>query len=73
MQKGVLIFGIVLLVISKVIDMIPFLPPPFNIPIMIAKMIMPLLAWFFIIWGAWRAFKTRNSKFTNIEEEEKNI
>jgi hypothetical protein len=40
---------------------------------MIAKMVMPLLAWFFIILGAWRAFKTRNSKFTNIEEEEKNI
>jgi hypothetical protein len=48
--------------------MIPFLPPPFNIPLMIANMVLPLLAWLFIILGAWRAFKTRDSKFTNEEE-----
>ena len=70
MDKGLLIFGIILWVIGKVIDMIPFLPPPFSIALMIAQMIIPLLAWLFIILGAWRAFKTRNAKFTDIDEDE---
>ena len=70
MDKGLLIFGIILWVIGKVLDMIPFLPPPFSIALMIVQMVLPLLAWLFIILGAWRAFKTRNAKFTNIEKEE---
>ena len=71
MDTAVLIIGIVLWVISKGLEFIPFLPPPFSIALMLANMIVPIVAYIFIAWGMWRLVKSlvKTSKFTEVVQE----
>ena len=69
MDTAVLIFGIVLFVISKLLNYIPFLPPPFGIALLVSQKSLPIISYIFIAWGLWRLVRSL-SKFTQIEEKE---
>ena len=72
MLKAGIIIYIIAYVIGFIIGLIPFLPPPFSIILIIAPialLVVRLISYLLMLRGAWTAFKTRNEKFINNEEE----
>ena len=71
MNKGALIAGIVIYIVSIILGFlgnVALFFPPLRLVTMIGTPVTKYLGMFLIVYGAWVAFKTRN-EFTNIEEE----